>query len=163
MDPMIVRVRRDALKKTVDESAGWSVYDDLEERSVGVPLEQFLGDLNNAQRAVFTIGQVHLMFQWEGPLTGMSNLDATVATAAVDGAGTVGRPDIAEVLREVLALMPMSFGSPDFDGHAWFNTIRADEAERARWTLVEEAWFNFGLDLSSFVEAHASEFFADDV
>ena len=135
------RVRRAQLSRSVNDSQGFSVYDAIVDQidwKDPTPWLSLLRALNDSQRAVVAVAQVHEHAQFNGIEASVDFHGLEVVEMAADGAACLGNTKLEAMIREALA------ADPDWE-----------QLER-KWD--QEAEF----EIESFIEGHAPDFFVDE-
>jgi hypothetical protein len=135
------RVHRAQLSQSVKDSEGFSVYDAIVAQinwQDPTPWLSLLRSLNDSQRAVVAVAQVHEHAQYNGIEASVAFHGREVVQMAADGAARLGNAKLEAMIRGALA------ANPDW------------EPLEYRWDQGAE------FEIESFIEAHASDFFLDE-
>jgi hypothetical protein len=135
------RVHRAQLSRSVHDSEGFSVYDAIVDQinwQDPTPWLSLLRSLNDSQRAVVAVVQVHEHAQFNGIEASAFFHGREVVHMAADGAARLGNTKLEAMIREALAPDP--------------------EWERLEHKWDQEAEF----EIESFIEGHASDFFVNE-
>jgi len=132
------RVRRDDLPKSVHESEGFSVVDALREHvnwDHPRPWLRLLETMNDSQRAVVAVAQVHEDAAFNGIKFAVQHHGREVISMAAEGATRLRQPAMTEMLTAALQRRP-------------------------DWKALEYRWDQeAGFDLEWFIEENADDFF----
>ena len=132
------RVHRSQLSRSVEESEGFSVYDAIVDQmdwQDPTPWLSLLRALNDRQRAVVAVAQLHEYAQFNGIRASVNFLGPEVVSMAAEGAARLGNTKLEELIRQALA------DDPD-------------------WDLLEDAWDQQAeFEIGPFINAHPQDFF----
>lgn len=135
------RVHRAQLSQSVHDSEGFAVYNAIVDQinwQDPAPWLSLLESLNDSQRAVVAVAQVHEHAQFNGIEASVAFHGREVVQMAAAGAARLGNPKLEAMIREALA--------PDPD-----------------WERLEHEWDQEAeFEIESFIEAHAQDFFLNE-
>lgn len=131
-------VRRSELARSVRDSEGFSVYDSITAQidwDEPRPWLALLSRLNDSQRAVVAVAQVHEHAAFNGVQETLAFHGAEVFRMAIRGAAALGCTDIGRLLDAALSRRP-------------------------DWDDLEDQWHRFAsFEIEGFIEANATDFF----
>jgi hypothetical protein len=135
------RVHRAELAQSVHDSEGFAVYDAIVAQinwQDPTPWLSLLRSLNDSQRAVVAVAQLHEHAQYNGIEAAVGFHGREVVQMAADGAARLGNAKLEAMIREALG------ADPD-------------------WEPLEDEWDQEAeFEIESFIEAHSSDFFVDE-
>jgi hypothetical protein len=134
-------VHRAKLLRSVHDTEGFSVYDAIVDQinwQDPTPWLSLLQSLNDSQRAVVAVAQVHEHAQFNGIEASVDFHGREVVQMAADGAARLGNTKLEAMILEALA--------PDPD-----------------WERLEHKWDQEAeFEIESFIEEHAPDFFVSE-
>ena len=131
-------VRRSELARSVSDTEGFSVYDSIAAQidwDEPRPWLALLGRLNDSQRAVVAVAQVHEHAAFNGVHETLAFHGPEVIRMAIRGSSALGCADIGRLLEAALARRPA-------------------------WAELEDQWDRLAsFEIENSIEANASDFF----